>query len=74
MTSISIEDSSFDLIWCEGAAYNMGIENALVAWKPLLKQGGKIALTDAVWLKPDPPAELATFWTDYPDMSDGIPK
>ena len=27
-------------------------------------------MTDAVWLKPDPPAELATFWADYPDMND----
>jgi SAM-dependent methyltransferase len=69
MTSLAIENSSFDLIWCEGAAYNMGIEKALVTWKPLLKPGGKIALTDAVWLKPDPPEELAQFWTEYPDMN-----
>ena len=27
---------SFDLIWCEGAAYAVGVEAALRAWAPLL--------------------------------------
>lgn len=69
MTSPALENSSVDLIWCEGAAYIMGIENALVAWKPLLKSGGRIALSEPVWLKTDPPEELAAFWTGYPDMN-----
>jgi len=70
MTRIKYPDCSFDLIWCEGAAYNMGIEQALVEWKRLLKPGGKIALTEAVWLKTDPPGALVDFWRAYPDMSD----
>jgi ubiquinone/menaquinone biosynthesis C-methylase UbiE len=70
MKNIPYPDSSFDLIWCEGAAYNMGVEQALTQWKRLLRSGGKIALTEAVWLKPDPPEELRTFWSAYPDMND----
>ena len=69
MSEIPYSDGSFDLIWCEGAAYNMGIERALQAWKPLLVPGGKIALTEAVWLKPDAPKELMEFWRAYPDMN-----
>lgn len=69
MTNIPYKDNSFDLIWCEGAAYNMGIESALTQWKRLLKPGGKIALTECVWLKPDPPEALKTFWNAYPDMN-----
>jgi len=70
MTKISYPDEKFDLIWCEGAAYIMGIERALRDWKRLLKPEGRIALTEAIWLKPDPPQELRDFWTEYPDMSD----
>jgi SAM-dependent methyltransferase len=58
----------FDLIWCEGAAYIMGVREALTAWRPLLADGGHIALTEACWLKADPPAEVVEFWTAYPGM------
>jgi SAM-dependent methyltransferase len=60
---------SFDLIWSEGALYNIGIENALrVCWS-LLRPGGHIAFTDAVWRKENPPPEVkASFDMDYPAM------
>ena len=33
----------------------------------MLKPGGYIAVTEAAWLKPDPPAELFEFWNrEYP--------
>ena len=32
--------SSFDVIWCEGAIYNMGVEAALKDWRRLLVRGG----------------------------------
>jgi serine/threonine-protein kinase HipA len=61
--------SPFDLIWCEGAAFILGFENALKAWKPLLKPGGVMALTDCSWLTDSPPAEAAAFWSaGYPTM------
>jgi cyclopropane fatty-acyl-phospholipid synthase-like methyltransferase len=60
---------SFDIIWSEGALYNIGIENALRVCRPLLRQGGHLAFTDAVWRKEDPPAEVrAIFDSDYPTM------
>ena len=55
MTSLSFPAARFDLIWCEGAAYIMGVERALRFWRRLLKPGGKLALSDAVWLLPEPP-------------------
>ena len=71
MRALPFEPLSFDLIWCEGAAYIMGVEEALLAWHPLLKRGGVFAFSEAVWLRDDPPADLLDFWTDgYPDMSD----
>jgi SAM-dependent methyltransferase len=71
MTSLPYAPGSFDLIWCEGAAYFMGVANALKAWRPLLRPGGKLALTDAVWLRSNPPDDLHAWWMQgYPQMQD----
>ena len=70
MTHLPFPPSSFDLIWCEGAAYIMGVGDALRAWQPLLKPNGRLALTEAVWLRADPPEELRQFWQAYPAMLD----
>jgi SAM-dependent methyltransferase len=60
---------NFDLIWSEGALYNIGIENALRICHGLLRPGGYLAFTDAVWRKEDPPPEVkASFDMDYPTM------
>ncbi|GAB6060793.1 SAM-dependent methyltransferase [Desulfonatronum parangueonense] len=60
---------SFDLIWSEGALYNIGIENALKVCHGLLRPGGRLAFTDAVWRKQDPPSEIKeSFDLDYPAM------
>lgn len=69
MTAIPSDFGRFDLIWCEGAAYNMGVPEALRAWPQLLNPGGKIAFSEAVWLRDDAPGELRKFWNDeYPAM------
>jgi SAM-dependent methyltransferase len=60
---------SFDLIWSEGALYNIGIEKAVGICRPLLRPGGYLAFTDAVWRKQNPPAQVkASFDQDYPQM------
>ena len=71
MAAIPFPSASFDLIWCEGAAYIVGVETALRQWRPLLRPGGKLALTEAVWLRPDPPDPLRRWWAEgYPAMRD----
>lgn len=62
MFKLPFEDNSFDLIWAEGSIYNIGFEQGLTAWKPLLKENGYIAVTEVSWLKQDIPAECANFW------------
>ena len=51
MTALAFPPASFDLLWCEGAAYIMGVGAALRAWRPLLRPGGRAALSEAVWLR-----------------------
>lgn len=70
MKALDFPAASFDVIWSEGAIYIMGFEEGLRVWKQLLKPGGWIAVTEASWLKPHPPAEVRDFWnTAYPQMS-----
>lgn len=61
----------FDLLWAEGSAYLIGFENALRRWRPLLRPGGCLVLTELVWFA-DEPAEgaQAFFAEEYPDMRD----
>jgi SAM-dependent methyltransferase len=61
--------ASFDLVWSEGALYNIGLENALPVCRGLLRPGGYLAFTDAVWLRENPPPEVKrSFEEDYPTM------
>ncbi len=62
------EESTIDLIWSEGAAYNLGLERALREWQPLLSPRGRIALTEPVYLSDDPPDSVTEMFEDYPGM------
>lgn len=69
MGSLTFSPGSFDLVWSEGALYNIGIEKALQICRSLLRPGGHLAFTDAVWRKENPPLEVkASFDLDYPSM------
>jgi len=60
---------SFDLIWSEGALYNLGLRNALRICHDLLHPGGYLAFTDPVWRKDNPPPAIkASFEIEYPTM------
>ena len=71
MRRLDFADGSFDLIWCEGAIYNVGVAEGLRDWRRLLPRGGNVALTEVCWRKPNPPAECAAFWNqEYPAIRD----
>ncbi len=71
MAALPFGPASFDLIWSEGAAYIMGFDKALAAWRSLLKPGGWIAVSEMVWLRPNPPTEVFTYLADeYPALTD----
>ncbi|MEW6515924.1 MAG: class I SAM-dependent methyltransferase [candidate division FCPU426 bacterium] len=71
MRQLEFPEAFFDLIWSEGAIYQMGFENGLKSWNPLLKNGGYMAVSEMVWLKKNPSYEVQLFWKgEYPEMSD----
>ncbi len=61
---VNFEPNSFDLIWSEGAIYNIGFEKGLKLWKPLLKPNVYIAVTEISWFKQNPPYVLSEFWNN----------
>jgi SAM-dependent methyltransferase len=69
MADPSVAPGSADLIWSEGAAYSVGFERALAAWRPLLKPGGGVAVSELCWRAEAPSAEAAAYWeAAYPGM------
>ena len=69
MLEMDFEEKSFDLIWSEGALYIMGFQNGLKECHRLLKNNGYLAVTELVYIAPDPPAPvLQYFANEYPDI------
>jgi len=69
MEDLHFEASSLDLIWSEGAIYNIGFEKGLQYWHQFLKTGGYIAVSEASWFTNQRPLEIEQFWQDaYPDI------
>jgi len=73
MDALSFKNEELDLIWSEGAIYNIGFKKGLKEWNKFLKKGGFIAVTEASWLTAERPQEIENFWMDaYPEI-DTIP-
>ncbi|QDU76835.1 Demethylrebeccamycin-D-glucose O-methyltransferase [Bremerella volcania] len=70
MADPPIPNASVDLIWSEGAIYNIGFESGLKRWRRLLRPGGLIAVTELTWLTDHPPQPAVEFWeAEYPAIS-----
>jgi cyclopropane fatty-acyl-phospholipid synthase-like methyltransferase len=70
MNAMSFMDAHFDCIWSEGAIYIMGFETGICAWKKHLKTGGFLVVSDAAYIRENPPAELVEYWKKaYPGMN-----
>lgn len=73
MDKLSFKNEELDLMWSEGAIYNIGFQKGIKEWKKFIKTGGYIAVTEASWFTEERPAEIDEFWNDaYPEI-DTIP-
>ncbi|GET24816.1 class I SAM-dependent methyltransferase [Prolixibacter sp. NT017] len=74
MDDLPFQEEELDLIWSEGAIYNIGFERGLNEWRQFLKKGGYLAVSEASWFTDERPTEIDEFWQDaYPEI-DTIPR
>jgi len=67
MDDLPFEDAAFDVLWAESSIFVVGFEQGLLSWKRLLRPGGYVCLTEAVWFTDRPSPEAVAFWNDcYP--------
>lgn len=70
MDELAFELESFDVIWSEGAIYNMGFAAGVRTWREFLKTGGVLAVSEVTWLTDQRPAELEAHWAEeYPEIA-----
>jgi SAM-dependent methyltransferase len=69
MDNLPFRHEELDLIWSEGAIYNIGFERGLNEWRKFLKPGGYFAISEGSWFTENRPAEIENFWMDaYPEI------
>lgn len=80
MSKPPVAPGSIDLVWCEGAAYMLGVQQALKTWRPLLRASdnsadiaggstGFVAFSEPVFLSADLPPAVIENWAEYPVMT-----
>ena len=70
MESPPFAPGTFDLVWSEGALYSVGFPRGFETCREVLKPGGCLAATEAVWLEAEPPEEIRLWWqSQYPAIA-----
>lgn len=69
MEDLPFNNEEFDIIWSEGAIYNIGFESGIKKWKNYLKVGGYLAVSEITWITNSRPKEIEEFWIrEYPEI------
>lgn len=69
MDDLAFAHNELDVIWSEGAIYNIGFEQGIHDWRPFLKPKGVLAVSEITWLTDHRPDEIQSYWdTQYPEI------
>ena len=69
MDNLPFATEELDVIWSEGAIYNIGFEKGVTEWRRFLKPGGLLAASEITWLTDSRPSELQKHWdSEYPEI------
>ncbi len=61
--------AKIDLLWAEGAAYNIGFANALTTWAKAIKPNAFAVVSELCWLRDKTPDAVKKFFrSGYPEM------
>ncbi len=69
MENLQFNDEEYDVIWSEGAIYNIGFEKGINDWRRFLKPGGLLVVSEITWTTSDRPSEIQKYWeAEYPEI------
>jgi ubiquinone/menaquinone biosynthesis C-methylase UbiE len=69
MDNLPFEAGQFDIIWSEGAIYNMGFKAGVRDWRRFIKPGGYLCVSEVTWITDQRPKEIEEFWQqEYPEI------
>ena len=69
MDNLPFGDEEYDVIWSEGAIYNLGFEKGVKDWRRYLKPGGLLVVSEITWITASRPSELQHYWEgEYPEI------
>jgi ubiquinone/menaquinone biosynthesis C-methylase UbiE len=69
MENLQFDDEEYDVIWSEGAIYNIGFEKGINDWRRFLKPGGLLVISEITWITSDRPFEIQKYWqAEYPEI------
>ena len=69
MDNLPFADEELDVIWSEGAIYNIGFEKGVADWRRYLKAGGLLVASEITWITNSRPQELQDHWdSEYPEI------
>lgn len=69
MDSLPFENEEFDVIWSEGAIYNIGFKKGVIDWNRYLKPGGLLVVSEMTWTTMTRPSEIQEHWeSEYPEI------
>ena len=69
MENLQFDDEEYDVIWSEGAIYNIGFEKGINDWRRFLKPGGLLVVSEITWTTSDRPSEIQEYWeAEYPEI------
>lgn len=69
MEDLPFSDEEYDVLWSEGAIYNMGFEEGVKKWRRFLKPGGMLVVSEITWITNNRPPEIQEYWeSEYPEV------
>jgi serine/threonine-protein kinase HipA len=70
MGNLNWPPAGIDLLWSEGAAYNLTFKGALKIWRPLMAPDGVAVISEISWFTTDVPQPVLEFWQEaYPQIA-----
>lgn len=69
MDSLPFDKDKFDVIWSEGAIYNIGFESGVGYLKQFVKPKGFLIVSEMTWTTMKRPKEIQDYWnSQYPEI------